>query len=134
MPFHLLGKRVTGAAFQKILNYFTLSYAINLSRIILLSYFIVVSEKFKLKFISTKCLLPMISRNELSITQSTLRSYEHYLLYGHMNTIYSTVRRTLSTLRSDEHYLLYGQMDTIYSTVRRTISTLRLDGHYLLNG
>ena len=53
-----------------------ISYRVNFSaakfsRNTLLSY-IVVSQKFKLKLISAKFLLPMISRNELSITLSTL--------------------------------------------------------------
>ena len=39
-----------------------------------LSSFIVVSQKFKLKLISAKFLLNMISRDELSITLSTLWS------------------------------------------------------------
>ena len=40
----------------------------------MLSY-IVISQKFKLKLISAKFLLPMISRNELSTTLSALWSY-----------------------------------------------------------
>ena len=45
------------------------------SRNTLLSY-IVFSQKFKLKLISAKFLLPMIFRNELSITLSTLWIFE----------------------------------------------------------
>ena len=42
--------------------------------------YIIVAQKFKFKLISAKFLLPMISRNELSITVSTLWPYWHY--YG----------------------------------------------------
>ena len=73
MSFHLFAKNVTGTEFQKILNNFIYSKctASKFSRNTLLSY-IVVSQKFKLKLIIAKFLLPMISRNELFITLSTL--------------------------------------------------------------
>ena len=46
-------------------------HATKFSRNTLVSY-IVVSQKFELKLISAKFILPMISRNELAITLSTL--------------------------------------------------------------
>ena len=72
MSFHLFAKNTPGTEFQKILNNFIWSSctATKFSRNTLSH--IVFSQKFKLKLISGTFLLPMISRNELSITLSTL--------------------------------------------------------------
>ena len=54
-----------------------ISYIVNALQLIfleILCYYIVISQKFKFKLISSKFLLPMVSRNELSITLSTLWS------------------------------------------------------------
>ena len=73
----LIAKRVTEASinFQKIINYFILSKctATKFFRITLQS-LIVFPQKIKLKLIRAKSILelPMIFRNELSITLSTL--------------------------------------------------------------
>ena len=52
-----------------IISYRVNALQLNFLEILLLSY-IVVSQKFKLKIIGAKFLLPMISRNELSVTLS----------------------------------------------------------------
>ena len=57
-----------------IISYRVNALQLNFLEILRYRNYIVVSQKFKLKLISAKFLLPMIFRNELSITLSTLWS------------------------------------------------------------
>ena len=63
--------RINEERWQNLYLAFSKQAAIKFYRNTLLS-FIVISQKFELKLINAKFFLPMISRNELSITLSTL--------------------------------------------------------------
>ena len=76
MSFHFSPKTQQEQNFRKslIISYSVNALELNFLELNTLLSYIFVAQKIKLKLISAKFLLPMISRNELSITL--------YLLYG----------------------------------------------------
>ena len=92
-----------------IVSYRVTALQLNFLEILLLSY-IVVSQKFKLKLIGAKFLLPMISRNELSVTLSTL-----WYSRAHRRTVAGFC--TLYKIRCNRMNPLYGSLPVPYVPV-----------------